>query len=124
MSKQTVAGLDIGGTKIAVALADTDGNVISHTRFDTRVELGPHRILERALDEIERMRQDTSTKLVALGVGCGGPLDRGRGLILSPPNLPDWDEFPIIEIIEKRSGVLALPANNSNAARLCQFNSG
>ncbi|HEY6190540.1 MAG TPA: ROK family protein [Pyrinomonadaceae bacterium] len=124
MSKQTVAGLDIGGTKIAVALADTDGNVISHTRFDTRVELGPHRILERALDEIERMRQDTSTKLVALGVGCGGPLDRGRGLILSPPNLPDWDEFPIIEIIEKRLGIPALLDNDANAAALGEFNYG
>ncbi|HEX8774142.1 MAG TPA: ROK family protein [Pyrinomonadaceae bacterium] len=124
MSKQTVAGLDIGGTKIAVALADTDGNVISHTRFDTRVELGPHRILERALAEIERMREETGTHLVALGVGCGGPLDRERGLILSPPNLPDWDEFPIIEIIEKRLGIPALLDNDANAAALGEFNYG
>lgn len=124
MSKQTVAGLDIGGTKIAVALADTDGNVISHTRFDTIVELGPHRILERALEEIERMREDTGTRLVALGVGCGGPLDRGRGLILSPPNLPDWDEFPIIEIIEKRLGIPAFLDNDANAAALGEFNYG
>lgn len=124
MSKQTVAGLDIGGTKIAVALADTDGNVISHTRFDTIVELGPHRILERALEEIERMREDTGTRLVALGVGCGGPLDRGRGLILSPPNLPDWDEFPIIEIIEKRLRIPAFLDNDANAAALGEFNYG
>jgi len=124
MNKQTVAGLDIGGTKIAVALADTDGNVISHTRFDTRVELGPHRILDRAIEEIERMRDDTGTRLVALGVGCGGPLDRARGLILSPPNLPDWDEFPIIEIIEKRLGIPAVLDNDANAAALGEFNYG
>jgi glucokinase len=118
MSKETIAGLDIGGTKIAVALADTDGNVISHTRFDTRVEIGPHRIIDRAMEEIERMRDDTATRLVALGVGCGGPLDRHRGLILSPPNLPDWDEFPIIEIIEQRLGVPALLDNDANVAAL------
>lgn len=118
MSKQAIAGIDIGGTKIAVALADTDGHLISLSRFATQVERGPHRILEQAAEEIERMIGETAAGLVAVGVGCGGPLDRGRGLILSPPNLPDWDEFPIIELLETRLGVPALLDNDANAAAL------
>jgi glucokinase len=118
MSRQAIAGIDIGGTKIAVALADTDGRLISLSRFATRVERGPYSILEEAVKEVERMIDEESARLAAVGVGCGGPLDRERGLILSPPNLPGWDEFPIIELLEKRLGVPALLENDANAAAL------
>jgi glucokinase len=118
MSRETIAGIDIGGTKIAVALADTAGQILSLSRFPTEIETGPHRILEKAIVEIEKMVADGGAGLRAVGVGCGGPLDRERGLILSPPNLPDWDEFPIIEIIEKRLGVPAILDNDANAAAL------
>jgi glucokinase len=126
MSTQAVAGIDIGGTKIAVALADTGGQLISLSRFATRVERGPYSILEEAVTEVERMTDAASARLVAVGVGCGGPLDRERGLILSPPNLPGWDEFPIIELLEKRLGVPALLDNDANAAALgeSQFGAG
>src|SRR5215212_4601550 len=104
MSTRAIAGIDIGGTKIAVAVADTDGQLISLSRFATQVERGPYSILEEAAREVERMLDEASASLVAVGVGCGGPLDRERGLILSPPNLPEWDEFPIIELLAKRLG--------------------
>jgi glucokinase len=118
MNKESVAGIDIGGTKIVVALGDMEGNVISHSRYATQVEIGPHRIVDNAIAEIKRMVEKTATRLVAVGVGCGGPLDSQRGLILSPPNLPDWDEFPIIEIIEERLAVPALLDNDANVAAL------
>jgi glucokinase len=124
MSTEAVAGVDIGGTKIAVALADTGGRVISLSRFATRIELGPYRILDNAVKEIERMIDETAARLIAVGVGCGGPLDRERGLILSPPNLPNWDEFPVIELLEKRLGVPALLDNDANAAALGEYRFG
>ncbi|HEY0321791.1 MAG TPA: ROK family glucokinase [Pyrinomonadaceae bacterium] len=118
MNRGTIAGIDIGGTKIAVALADPSGQILSLSRFPTEVDAGPHRILDKAIEEIQRMAEETEASLLAVGVGCGGPLDRERGLILSPPNLPGWNEFPIIEIIEKRLGVHALLDNDANAAAL------
>ncbi|HEX8141143.1 MAG TPA: ROK family protein [Pyrinomonadaceae bacterium] len=118
MSTEAIAGIDIGGTKIAVALSDTDGNVIARHRFATQVEIGPYRVVENAVKEIERMVKETATRLIAAGVGCGGPLDRQRGVVLSPPNLPDWDEFPIVELIEKRLGVRSVLDNDANAAAL------
>jgi glucokinase len=126
MNKQMVAGIDIGGTKIALALADTDGQILSLFRFPTQVELGPHRILDHTIKEIERMVEESGAQLIAAGVGCGGPLDRQRGLILSPPNLPGWDEFPIIELLEQRLKVPALLDNDANAAALgeCQHGAG
>jgi glucokinase len=118
MTGDIIAGIDIGGTKIAVALGDSHGWMSRISRFPTRVEIGPHSILENTINEIESMVKEAGKRLAAVGVGCGGPLDRQRGLILQPPNLPDWDEFPIIELLEKRLGVPALLDNDANAAAL------
>lgn len=125
MSDQCVAGIDIGGTKIALAVADLDGRVLEQTRVPARTaERGPHAIMEEALAEIERLLVQTGSRLAAVGVGCGGPLDRKRGLILSPPNLPGWDEFPIVRLVEERLGVPALLDNDANAAALGEHRHG
>jgi glucokinase len=124
LSDQCVAGIDIGGTKIALALAAPDGRIIEETRFPTRVEDGPTAILERVFKEIEKMLGTSCVRLGAVGVGCGGPLDRARGLILSPPNLPGWDEFPIVSMLEARFGVKAVLDNDANAAALGEHRYG
>jgi glucokinase len=122
---QCVAGIDIGGTKIALAIADSEGRIIEGTRFPARTgERGPHAIIEEALAEIERMLKKTGACLEAVGVGCAGPLDRKRGLILSPPNLPGWDEVPIIQLVEERLGVPVLLDNDANAAALGEHRYG
>lgn len=124
MPDQCVAGIDIGGTKIALALAGTDGRVTKKTRFPTRVADGPRAILERVFSEIERMLKGCGARLGAVGVGCGGPLDRQRGLILSPPNLPGWDEFPIVALLQEHFGVPVLLDNDANAAALGEHRYG
>lgn len=118
MTKEVIAGIDIGGTKIAVGLADSKGRMLTLSRFPTRVELGPHRILANAVNEIEKLLKGSEARLTAIGVGCAGPLDRRRGLILSPPNLPDWDNFPVIRLLEERFNVPAILDNDANAAAL------
>lgn len=125
LSDQCVAGIDIGGTKIALAVADLDGRIIERTRFPARTaERGPHAIVEEALSEIERLLSKHGSCLDAVGIGCGGPLDRQRGLILSPPNLPGWDEFPVVKIVEERLGVPVLLDNDANAAALGEHRHG
>ena len=125
MSDECVAGIDIGGTKIALAVADLEGRIVERRRFPARTgERGPHAIIEEALAEVGRMLARTGARLAAVGVGCGGPLDRERGLILSPPNLPGWDEFPVVRLVEEGLGVPALLDNDANAAALGEHRHG
>ncbi|MGH9941180.1 MAG: ROK family protein [Pyrinomonadaceae bacterium] len=124
MTRDTIAAIDIGGTKIALGLADLDGQPLPFRRFPTRVERGPRPIIDEAINELERMAGETGARIVAVGVGCGGPLDRRRGLILSPPNLPGWDEFPIVRQIEERLGLPVLLDNDANAAALGEHEYG
>ncbi|HEY5586088.1 MAG TPA: ROK family protein [Ruminiclostridium sp.] len=47
-------------------------------------------------------------QIEGIGISCGGPLDRKRGIIMSPPNLLGWDNIPIVEILEKRFAIKTL----------------
>ena len=124
MTRDAIAAIDIGGTKIALGLSDTEGRAPAFRRFPTRLSDGPHGVMRTALGELERMARDEGARLLAVGVGCGGPLDRVRGTILSPPNLPGWDEFPVVRIIEDRLGVSVALDNDANAAALGEHEYG
>ncbi|MET0622858.1 MAG: ROK family protein [Pyrinomonadaceae bacterium] len=124
MTQDFIAAVDIGGTKIALGLSDLEGRSLPFRRFPTRVERGPHRILEQALDELEKMTAEAGGRVAAVGVGCGGPLSRSRGLILSPANLPGWDEFPVVGLIRERFDVPVELDNDANAAALAEYEYG
>jgi len=121
MNQQVVAGIDIGGTKIAIALETPAGGRVAARRLPTEVALGPEKILENVCRAIEEMLAETSAELVSIGVGCPGPIDIEKGLVLSPANLPDWVEFPLVERLEKRFGVSVVLDNDANAAALGEY---
>ncbi|MCD9185912.1 MAG: ROK family protein [Pyrinomonadaceae bacterium] len=121
MNDQVVAGIDIGGTKIAVALQTHEGERAASRRLPTEIALGPVRILENISLAIEEMLAETSTTLAAVGIGCPGPIDIQNGLVMSPVNLPGWDRFPIVELVENRFGVPVILDNDANAAAFGEY---
>jgi glucokinase len=119
-----IAGIDIGGTKIALALGTKGGEIISRRRFPTRTEIGPTHILERVFQEIEGMLLETRAELCGAGIACAGPLDLERGLVLSPPNLPGWDNFPLAELVRESLRVPVWLDNDANAAAFGEYERG
>ena len=112
-------GVDIGGTKCAVILAEMDGKIIqrvSTATGDAEMTLGW--ILESAQCFAREYKLD------AVGISCGGPLDSGRGVILSPPNLPGWDEIPITALLSRATGAPAFLCNDANACALAEWKYG
>lgn len=126
MSAPHIIGIDIGGTKCAVALA-REGELLERIEFATAEERSPTEALRRLAALAERLlseRQVSRQYVVGVGVSCGGPLDAERGVILSPPNLPGWDEVPAKEILE---GSLMLPVkveNDANATAVAEWRLG
>jgi len=60
----------------------------------------------------------------SIGISCGSPLDSKRGIILSPPNLPGWDDVHIIDIVEQKYDVSAYIQNDANACALAEWKYG
>jgi len=124
MKSEVVAGVDIGGTKIAVALQNLKKERISYRNIPTRTELDPHDILKNISETIETMLEETQTTLAAIGIGSPGPIDIENGLVVSPTNLPTWRNFPIVDLVKKRFGVTIAFDNDANAAALGEFYDG
>ncbi|MGC4034202.1 MAG: ROK family protein [Tepidisphaeraceae bacterium] len=112
-------GIDIGGTKSAVVLGDTTGRVLEREQFATE---SPQATLER-LAQIARSFQRGYT-IAAGGVSCGGPLSSRDGLILSPPNLPDWDRVPVVRHFSETLGIPVALENDANAAAVAEWDWG
>lgn len=109
-------GLDIGGTKCAFLIGDEKGNV----RKRREVATGDYPKWQELL---AALLPETGNPL-AIGVSCGGPLDEERGYILSPPNLPGWDEVPIVSWLEQRYKAPAFLQNDANACALAEWRFG
>lgn len=113
-------GIDIGGTKCAVikGRATVDGNIeiLQKLRFETT---SPAETVENIMNSVASLMP-----CEAIGVSCGGPLDEEGGVILSPPNLPGWDEVHITEMLTERFGVPAMLRNDANACALAEWRFG
>jgi glucokinase len=121
MSETVVVGIDIGGTKIAVALQNLNKVTIASESFPTQVDVSPIKMLESIEKEIRRMLAETRTEIAAVGIGCPGPIDIENGLVLTPTNLKSWTDFPIIKIFNEKFGVPVAFDNDANAAALGEF---
>ena len=122
-------GLDIGGTKCAVLLAEVGGGIriLDKIRFDTHSELGFEQAYTRlceAVEEILARNQTPLERVNAIGVSCGGPLDSRRGVVLCPPNLPGWLNVPLARMLTEKFGVPAFLQNDANACALVEWKLG
>ena len=114
-------GIDIGGTKCALVLGKKDGTIVRKVKFETKdVDTTLNQIIETAVG----LCQASPEPVESIGVSCGGPLDSGKGVILSPPNLPGWDHIEINRLLREATGVPAYLCNDANACALAEWKFG
>jgi len=118
---EVIAGIDIGGTKVAVALETLGGERIASRRLPTEVEIGAPAIVENISRAIEEILGENQVELVSIGIGCPSPLDIEKGLVMSPSNLQDWDNFPIVQLFAERFNVPVALDNDANTAALGEY---
>jgi len=118
------AGVDIGGTKCSLVLGDKNFGIIYKAVFDTRTERGYEAITEDFMFHIDKGLKVNDLNLSGIGISCGGPLDSATGMIYSPPNLPGWDNVPIVKIFSERYGVRTAVQNDANACALAEWMMG
>ncbi len=116
-------GFDIGGTKCAVIIGkETDGqlSILEKRVIPTDLSVSPYEMIQRMCVLAEEMTDDFSR----IGISCGGPLDDIQGIIQSPPNLPGWDDIPIVDLLTKRYGGKVALQNDANACALAEWKYG
>ena len=116
-------GVDVGGTKVAAGFVNGRGEMGEHLR----VAMNPRGTAEEgfaavtsALDALLKRKTTSGRVEFPIGICAPGPLDPRTGVVLNPPNVPCWRDFPLAVEIERRYGQRARVDNDANAAALAE----
>jgi len=120
-------GIDVGGTKVAIALGQADGRIRASRQRPIQASGRPEADLERIAGDCKGLLRETGLTLgevEAIGVSLPGPLDREAGMVLNPPNLPGWDRVRVEAILRGQLGCQIFLENDANAAALAEWRFG
>ena len=121
-----VIGVDVGGTKVAAGLVDASGEILCQTR-------NPMASSGSAADGLAAVAQAIDAAsgygvsvagahnlIRGIGICSPGPLDPKAGVIVNPPNLPCWRNFPLAAEVAHIYRVRVKVDNDANAAGLAE----
>lgn len=122
--KKYVLSVDLGGTRIKLALVDLSGRVFSRTCLSTRSYVSnPLRLITAILNSCRALLQNNKlsiNELYGLGIGVPGPVDFKNGVISFLPNIPHWKKVPLKAIIQKRFKIPVFLDNDVNLIALAE----
>lgn len=122
-----VLGFDIGGTKCAVLLCRLEKDDVI---WEDRAEIPASPDWRKVLDDLcvcagEMLNASGADPSdCRIGISCGGPLSRDRMVICSPPNLPGWNEVPVVSYLSEKLQMPAKMLNDADACALAEWRYG
>jgi glucokinase len=119
-----IIGVDLGGTKIAAALAYTTGKVITDLTLPTEAQKGKKQVIQNLIKAIHTLAKGNKAKISCIGVGVPGPILYEKGIVIEPPNLPGWKKVNLKKILEKEFNVPIHLDNDANCAALAEAKFG
>lgn len=120
---EIVVGVDVGGTKVAAGVVDTHGQILANSRTAMNCRGSAEDGLASVLSAIESLySQDPlhRSKIKRIGICAPGPLDPRTGVVINPPNVPCWRDFPLADEVAKRYSARVKVDNDANAAGLAE----
>lgn len=116
-----VIGVDVGGTKVAAGLVDAAGKITCQVRHPMVADGGAAQGFEAVRAAIDALLATASKKTVhGIGICSPGPLDPTSGVVINPPNLPCWRNFPLAHETGRVYGLPVRLDNDANAAGLAE----
>ena len=120
-------GIDLGGTNVKSGVVDDTGRPVSSVSVETKASLGPDAGV-RTLAEAGRLAvaaaELTWPEITAVGLGSPGTMNIHSGMLLNPPNLPGWNDFPIRDRLTALLGKPVAFQNDANAAAYGEYWAG
>jgi glucokinase len=113
-----IAGIDVGGTKIAVGLVDASGHVVIREDTPIQVSRGPQEATARILEILHRQMHATGLTVTGVGIGCTGPVDPITGEVGDVNTLPGWQGWNPCQALSSEMQVTAAMENDADAALL------
>jgi glucokinase len=113
--REPALAIDVGGTKLAAAVVEPGGRLITRAQVPTPRDLGSEPLWHTLDALVDRVVEEAGVRspagLAGVGAGCGGPMEWPAGVV-SPLNIPAWRSFPLRARLQKRFGGLPVRVHN------------
>lgn len=122
-----IVGMELNTEAITVGVSNFGGTMFDCVRTPISSYEGCENILNKIVSTVEACLQKSGvdrSKVLGMGMALPGPLDSEKGIMINPPNFPDWNNVPIKDILEKRLGLHICCDRETNDAALAEYHLG
>jgi len=120
-----VAGADLGGTTVSIALAECDGTIVADAKIPTDSHEGPEAVLSRISDQVLALAKEAGGAPAAFGLGVPGLVDLKAGTTKFLPNMPtQWRDVEVAKLVTAKLGCPVKLLNDARAATLGELRYG
>jgi glucokinase len=113
-----LAGIEIGGTKLQLCVADEAGHIDQIVRVTVDSTLAAENIKQQIRNGLDALRNFESVEVI--GIGFGGPVDWEKGVIRTSHQIPGWTNFPFTDWLQQETGKKIVIDNDANVAALAE----
>jgi len=127
VKKRLFLGIDLGGTNVKAGVVDDSGTVLASGSVPTEASQGPdHGVQQMVLAGRKAVKAAglSMDDIAAVGLATPGTMDIPGGMLLDPPNLPGWMNFPVRDRVETAIGRPTILQNDANAAAYGEYWAG
>jgi len=110
-------GFDLGGTKMMAVVYNDRFKQLGMRRRKTKAYEGVRAGIDRIVDTVNQALEEAQVsrgEVAGMGIGCPGPLDIEKGILIDTPNM-GWRNLPLKKLLEKIFGFPVLIANDVDA---------
>lgn len=122
-----VIGIELSASKIICILADFATNILCRRQVPIPEGLGRDAVIDKMVGLIDGVIVTAgvcSESVRGVGLSTPGPYNLDAGIMLNPPNLKGWENTPIRDIIEKKTGFPVIFEHHMAAAGFCEVRLG
>jgi len=121
-SGKHVIGVDVGGTKVAAGLVNSSGEITHQTHVPMNASDASAGLaaVVSAIDSVANLNHELQASISGIGICAPGPLDPTTGVVINPPNLPGWRNFPLADEVSRAYQLPVHLDNDGNAAALAE----
>jgi glucokinase len=124
MNPQYAAGVDLGGTTITTVLVNGQGELLSQVKCLTEAAKGVDTVVSKIVESIKSacLQAHVDTENIStIGIGSPGPLSTKTGIVIDAPNLSNWVNVPLRDLVQKHFLAPVFLDNDANAAAYGEF---
>ncbi|WP_346857336.1 ROK family protein [uncultured Draconibacterium sp.] len=119
-----LCGVDIGGTKCAIALVDQDGKMLDKISTCAHVDRGEDEMIKFVADQIKVLFQRNKLQqsdVEGIGIGCAGHIRFKDGVIITTSNLKGFKNYPLRATMQQYFEIPVIVDNDANAQAFGDF---